>query len=315
MPTWRQALDLATAELRKQRGTYPAGAPKLTNRPLAGLAEFLKAAENLRQTKHLPAPTSSDWYIWAKPALGWQQRGDRFDMTPAWQGRAFPPRFASGLVGALARVADALDAGRVPFKLLRDPRGSEAVYKELALDAYKRMQREDPQSADAHPHKATPPAKKPKPPPAVVVDRPPVVVPTVVQPPPVVVDTPQGPAVVQPPPAVVPTVVQPPPVVVKPPPNDGPPKRPTPTDLGEQEIDDVSADVANMKAMHKAAEDERNARIAAEREAYEREQAAQEHDERVQQGDIVPRPVTRPSDVDASSKPKDKPSSSSACGG
>lgn len=236
--TWEGALTYVLANAKLVRGTYPewGNIPKLTNRDAAGLIYALKDGEEYRLSKGVTAPWApADWYKLALPALGWFRRGDKFDLSSKWQEHTYQPAFDSELIAFLIRLADQLDRAHVPVKILRDPRGTDALYRQLAMDAYRRMQKEDPESADVKPHKPAPgqgnkPTVKP---PAVIVQPPapssappraistaahdgddqPMLVPdkAAPPPPPVVVATPSGPAIAHPtpPPPVVVPVEQP----------------------------------------------------------------------------------------------------------
>jgi hypothetical protein len=218
LATWTTALQFTLAQLRNARGAYaPNGVvPKLTNQDASALILLLRKVEAYRHDQgdiRTSALAPSDWYTWAKPALGWFQRGDRFDMSKPWRDHAYQPVFAGALVQHLIQLADALDKAKIAPRLLGDPKGSPASYQQLAMDAYKRMQREDPASADVKPHKVPPgtpknvPTKKPD----VIAVAPPAPPPPPA-PRPVVVPTPAGPVVHQPPPPPAPP--PPAPVVV-----------------------------------------------------------------------------------------------------
>lgn len=234
--TWVKALTYVLANAKLVRGINHewGNIPKLTNRDAAGLLFALKDAEEYRLSKGVTTPWApADWYHLALPALGWFHRGDKFDMSAKWQEHEYQPAFAQELISFLIRTADELDRAHIPAKVLRDPRGTDALYRQLAMEAYRRMQHDDPASADVKPHKLAPgqnpkaptkkpdhiivkpPAPSPVPPRAISTeahdgDETPILVPDKsIVPPPIVVETPHGPAIATPSPVAIP-VTQPP---------------------------------------------------------------------------------------------------------
>jgi hypothetical protein len=200
---WLDAFNVLAKQASKQKA--------ITNRDASGLILFGRAAQQLLLQHADPLDISAsqafDWYVNALQDMGWAQRGDRFIMTEAWQKTPYVD--PAQLMAELSNLAALLDAHHIPFKVLRDPHGTAATYKALALDAYHKMQLIDPPSADAHgpppaqhrPSRSSAPSK---------VQPPPDAPPAVVQPPPVLVDHPDGATVaVTPPPLVVPPVVAP----------------------------------------------------------------------------------------------------------
>jgi len=224
MTTWSDAYNFVAARVASKG---------LSNRDAAGLILFARKAQAKLKAAADPLDISAreafDWYPDALLALGWAKRGDRFDMSEAWQKQ---PYVDSGqLMAELANLAGLLDRYHVAFHV-EDPSGSAAKYKQVALDAYHLMQKLDPASADAPPathkphkhgpHKPKKPSDTPKPPkdsvhPVAVAPATPDATPvapapqTTVQPPPVVVDHPDGKQVaITPPPVRVPVVAAPP---------------------------------------------------------------------------------------------------------
>jgi hypothetical protein len=224
MPTWSDAYKFV-ADRVASKG--------LSNRDAAGLILFARRADKLLKANADPLNIAAqdrglfNWYANSLQALGWAKRGDRFDMSDAWQKQPYVD--PNQLMAELGNLASMLDAAHVPFKV-EDPSGSDAKYRTLALDAYHTMQKLDPASADQHhppaAHKPTAPKKpKPKKPsdvpapsktavqPVAVDPMPPETPPVAaapqktVQPPPVTVDHPDGHQVaITPPPVVVPHV-------------------------------------------------------------------------------------------------------------
>lgn len=328
---WRAAIDMARQAIANKNGKNPDGSAVISNREASGLVMLLRAWANFAASKHVTVP-GTDWYVFAKPALGWNVRGDRFVMTPTWQKQ--PYAHAGGLQGAFGRLGDALDAAGIEFKNLQSPTGTDATYKSMAQLAYQRMQREDPLSADPGGR----PAGKVRTPPA-----PPVVE---VQPPPVTVDTPAGPAAVLPPTVLVdsppgpvlPVEHQPGPPVVEPPRPPPAPEQPAQTFVPIQPMNDAARaareaelwehfqDEQAVRAQQAAdAARERAAQVLADREAADRaaKQAIDEHRAAQDAADSHAAAVSRPpapdpwatpdapppSEPTAAPKPKPSPSS------
>jgi peptidoglycan hydrolase-like protein with peptidoglycan-binding domain len=112
--------------------------PTWTNREAAGIIGFARAVFNQYGLKQGIALTPWDWYAYALPALGWVTTGDKFKVDTKQQLQTYPA--SSALRSALQRMVTELDQGGVPFKLLVDPRGSDAVFRKLANDAWAAMQ-------------------------------------------------------------------------------------------------------------------------------------------------------------------------------
>jgi Putative peptidoglycan binding domain len=112
--------------------------PTWTNREAAGIIGFARAVFNQYGLKQGIALTPWDWYAYALPALGWVTTGDKFKVDTKHQLQTYPA--SSVLRSALLRMVTELDHGGVPFKLLVDPRGSDAVFRKLANDAWAAMQ-------------------------------------------------------------------------------------------------------------------------------------------------------------------------------
>lgn len=141
--TWHDAFTVIAGRAAKRQ---------MTNRDAAGLILFARAAQRLLEAHADPlnvAPSMAfDWYRNALLTLGWAKHGDKFVMTDNWQKQPYVD--AGQLLAELDSLASMLDAAHVPFKMLRNPQGDAAAYKQLALDAYHLMQRLDPTSADIH---------------------------------------------------------------------------------------------------------------------------------------------------------------------
>ncbi len=164
----------------------------LTNLDAAGAIEFARAV--YRTYDKGGRLTPYDWYAFALPALGWTRTGDQFDMSKAWQLRPYSAK--EYLVAALQKLAAELDLLGVAFKLVRNPRGTAAVFKELARDAWEVMKVQYPHEAQASidvSHGAPRPQLPPQPPP-----------------PPIIAPSPAGPVIVQPGTQGAPTIVTPP---------------------------------------------------------------------------------------------------------
>lgn len=169
--TWKDAINFA---IQRAGGTKMPGTgewsevdfPAITNRDASGLILFMRDA--IVKLARAPIP-AADWYGFALPALGWQKRGDVFNVGTQHQlARYFDgPR----LWVALLNTATQLDAQGVPFKLVRDPAGTETTYNTMARDAWEHMQLESP--ADAAASVVTSNAKKNAGQPAATVKRPP----------------------------------------------------------------------------------------------------------------------------------------------
>ena len=110
--------------------------PKYTNRDASGLVRFARNIVNTVGRQPDVSLTPWDWYAYALPLLGWFKTGDKFKIDTKWQ---LQPYVASRqLRDALLTMATELDEAAVPFKP-SDPRGSDAVYRQLAIDAWDAM--------------------------------------------------------------------------------------------------------------------------------------------------------------------------------
>lgn len=111
--------------------------PKYTNREAAGLIRFARSIVNTYGHQPNVALTEWDWYAYALPALGWFRSGDKFKVDTKWQ---LQPYAASRqLRDALLTMAAELDEAGVPFRAPVDPRGTDAVFRQLASDAWEAM--------------------------------------------------------------------------------------------------------------------------------------------------------------------------------
>lgn len=112
--------------------------PKYTNREASGLISFARAVVARYGKQPNVALTDWDWYAYALPALGWQRSGDKFKVDTKWQ---LQPYVANRqLRDALLTMAAELDEASVPFAAPVDPRGTDAGFRQLAVDAWTVMQ-------------------------------------------------------------------------------------------------------------------------------------------------------------------------------
>lgn len=110
--------------------------PSYTNREASGLIRLARSMFNTYDKQPVPL-TLYDWYAYALPALGWFKDGDKFKVDTKHQ---LQPYAASPqLRAALVTLASELDEASVPFKMIVDPRGTDAVFRALANDAWAAM--------------------------------------------------------------------------------------------------------------------------------------------------------------------------------
>ncbi len=140
---WTDAINVARGQASGKRTA--AGNPTLTNTEASGLILF--AREVAVRALIAAHPVTFDWYGFALSALGWRQAGDEFDMSARQRGATFAD--SNALWIALDAMARDLDAAHVPFKMVRDPTGTEGSYRELAKLAWAHMQEESPDVAAA----------------------------------------------------------------------------------------------------------------------------------------------------------------------
>lgn len=127
--------------------------PKLTNREAAGLIEFARALwRAYDKDKDISLP-SFDWYPWALLALGYFKLGDKFKIDTAFQLSPFAKSLE--LWEQLNGMASSLDAAKVPFRAVVDPRGTDKGFRKLASDAWAAMK--TLRAADATAAAAPPP--------------------------------------------------------------------------------------------------------------------------------------------------------------
>lgn len=111
-----------------------------TNREASGLIGFARSAYNTFGKAAQVSLTPIDWYAFTLPALGWSKVGDKFKVDTAHQLAKYPA--SAQLAAALAQLAAELDAQGVAFRVLVDPRGTDASFRALATDAWAAMQQE-----------------------------------------------------------------------------------------------------------------------------------------------------------------------------
>ena len=111
--------------------------PTWTNRDASGIVSFARAVFRTYSKDPNVSLSPWDWYPFALPALGWSKPGDKFVMTTTHQLQ--PYAFTTQLRAAVAKMAGELDAAGIAAKMLADPRGTAAGYKQLALDAWEAM--------------------------------------------------------------------------------------------------------------------------------------------------------------------------------
>lgn len=125
---WIDALKQATKSIGR-----------LNNRQAAGLVNFARrTVSTFGKTHDVPA---FDWYTFALPALGYFKLGDKFKIDTAWQLQTLPEAHENAIASALTSIANALDGQGVPFRAVVDPRGTDAIFRALAKDAWSVMQR------------------------------------------------------------------------------------------------------------------------------------------------------------------------------
>lgn len=141
---WMDAVSRAMS-LARSNGETTIGFPKPTNEQASGLILFAQevAAYAAKQGR----PVTFDSYGYALPALHWEKTGDQFDLSPKWRGAFYPA--PNELWSALLKLAEDLDGGNIPFKLVRDPSGTSSTFSELAKQAWAAMQRDHPVEAAA----------------------------------------------------------------------------------------------------------------------------------------------------------------------
>lgn len=112
---------------------------RLNNRQAAGLVNFARrTVSTFGKTHDVPA---FDWYAFALPVLGYSKLGDKFKIDTAWQLQTLPEAHENAIASALTSLANALDGQGVPFRAVVDPRGTDAIFRALAKDAWAVMQR------------------------------------------------------------------------------------------------------------------------------------------------------------------------------
>jgi hypothetical protein len=113
--------------------------PSLTNREAAGLIGFARALYNKHVKQQPPIfLTPFDWYPFGLTALGWAKPGDKFKIDTTHQLQ--PYGNVAQLRAALGAMTKDLDTAQIPFALIVDPRGTDAVFRALASDAWTAMQ-------------------------------------------------------------------------------------------------------------------------------------------------------------------------------
>jgi len=111
--------------------------PTWTNRESSGVIRFARSLVNTYAKDPAISLTPWDWYAFSLPALGWSKPGDRFKVDTKHQLQPYP---AFGqLRAALVTLASELDDANVAFRLIVDPRGTDAVFRKLAADAWAAM--------------------------------------------------------------------------------------------------------------------------------------------------------------------------------
>lgn len=113
--------------------------PTLTRREAQGLVSFARSAFNT-YTKGGASLTPFDWYPYALAVLGFEKPGDKFKVDTAFQLGQAPRYLYDQLKAALITMASELDDQSIPFRLVVDPRGTDATYRKLAKDAWAAMQ-------------------------------------------------------------------------------------------------------------------------------------------------------------------------------
>jgi hypothetical protein len=99
---------------------------------------FMRSIVNTYGKEPSVSLTPWDWYAYALPALGWSKQGDKFKIDTKQQLLPYKP--SPQLRAAMVTMASELDEASIPFKALRDPRGTDAVFRQLATDAWAAMQ-------------------------------------------------------------------------------------------------------------------------------------------------------------------------------
>jgi peptidoglycan hydrolase-like protein with peptidoglycan-binding domain len=157
MATWAEAF----ARIDKPSSSW-------TNREASGIIAFARSAATTYAQQGITL-SPFDWYVFALPALGWSHVGDRFKVDTQQQLQTYPQ--STKLRLALLQMVTELDQAGQPFRLLVDPRGTNATFRALANDAWSRMQQVGEQASvlplqklDEQPSTATtktPPAPRP----------------------------------------------------------------------------------------------------------------------------------------------------------
>ncbi|HLF10667.1 MAG TPA: hypothetical protein VJA26_05590 [Gammaproteobacteria bacterium] len=112
--------------------------PSWTNREASGLIRFARSLVNTFIKEPDVSLTPWDWYAYALPALGWDKPGDKFKIDTKHQLQTYPA--SAQLRAALVTLTSELDDAGKPFRLIVDPRGTDAVFRQLAKDAWAAMQ-------------------------------------------------------------------------------------------------------------------------------------------------------------------------------
>jgi len=170
MNTWADLVAKLRESVAKHNGLGVYHVPVMTNADAAAIVLWARAAEQLRQTRGIAVGKDGqwDWYPYALQLLGWLGRGDKFRMTTAWMRAHFNDEWTNLLWFNVAALAATLDGAGVPVQGLGTPVNIGKAYRDVAMLAYKRMQREDPEAADPDGkavHKSPP--SSPPPPPTV----------------------------------------------------------------------------------------------------------------------------------------------------
>lgn len=113
--------------------------PTMTRRDAQGLVSFARAAFNVYAQLPNVSLTEFDWYPYALAALGFEKPGDKFKIDLKFQLQDAPRYLYDQLKAALITMASELDGSAVPFRLVVDPRGTDAGFRKLATDAWAAM--------------------------------------------------------------------------------------------------------------------------------------------------------------------------------